>query len=186
VTDARELELATAYHEAAHAVAHIVMGYKLEHVSIDPPKDGTLGGTKGEIVPPSFEARLRQRDEFDDSELRLIGDEIVTYLLGEIAEARRRGDTYRLDPLNVRTDDERQVMGRIGALWPNYAEADEHLAALHTSAQQLAAEHWSKIETVASALLERRRLTGVEAQEVAASNADLLVPWTTRRHFEGE
>jgi hypothetical protein len=46
VADPTQDEIDAAYHEAAHAIAHIGMGYRLEYVSIEPPQESKLGDTK--------------------------------------------------------------------------------------------------------------------------------------------
>jgi ATP-dependent Zn protease len=94
-------EIDTAYHEAAHAIAHLDMGYPLEYVSIVSPQEGKLGGTKGTIAPEELESKLRDRAEFAPAEVQVLRDEMTNYLMGELAEARLHKRTYRLDPHNA-------------------------------------------------------------------------------------
>jgi hypothetical protein len=69
MADPTQDEIDAAYHEAAHAIAHIEMGYPLEYVSIDPPQDCKLGGTKGMIAPPELEPKLKARKSLTSAEI---------------------------------------------------------------------------------------------------------------------
>lgn len=159
-----QTEIDTAYHEAAHAIAYLEMGYELEFVSIMPPQEGKFGGAKGTIAPEELESKLRQRLDLTPAEVHVLRDEMTNYLMGELAEARLHSETYRLDPHNVRTDDERQVMGRVGAIWTNYDIADVQLETMHVRAEAVVALRWQQIEQLANELLKRKTLTGADVE----------------------
>ncbi len=144
------------------------MGYELESVSIDPPQDGKLGGTRGTISPPSFQERLRNRGHFEADEIDVVRDEITKLLMGEMAEAQLHGRRYRLDPRNVddRKTDETEVMGRLGALSSNRDQADVVLEEIQERVELVIWEHWRCVERLADARLERRTLTGYDAAAI--------------------
>jgi hypothetical protein len=167
VPDPTQDEIDAAYHEAAHAIAHIEMGYPLEYVSINPPQDCKLGGTKGMIASPELEPKLKTRKSLTPAEIHTLRDEMTNYVIGELAEARLRNRTYGLDPHNVRNDDERQIMGRASAIWgTDYSTADAELEKIHLRAEAIVASRWQEIEKLAAELLERKTVTGDEAAAV--------------------
>jgi hypothetical protein len=156
-----------AYHEAAHAVLHVILGYDLEWVSIEPNVDThSEGETKGTILPPAVtKERLARGDSFTEEELVAISDNVTNLLAGEVAEARLRGERYQLDPLAVRTRDEQWAIGQVQSVCGSangYARADRELAALIRRAEELLDRHWAFVERVAEGLIVKRRLTGEE------------------------
>jgi hypothetical protein len=56
-------------------------------------------------------------------------------------------------------------MGRVGAIWgTDYDIADVQLETMHVRAEALVALRWQQIEKLAAELLEKKTLTGAEAQ----------------------
>lgn len=156
-----------AYHEAAHAGLHVILGYDLEWVSIEPnPETQSEGETKGTILPPAVtKGRLARGDAFTEEELAAIVDNVTNLVAGEVAEARRSGERYRLDPLAVRTRDEQWAVGQVQSVYGSanaYAHADRELATLTKRAEELLERHWAFVERVAEALMVKGRLTGDE------------------------
>jgi hypothetical protein len=137
------------------------------YVSIDPPQDCKVGGTKGMIARPELEPKLKARKSLTSVEIDVLRDEMTNYVMGELAEARLHNRTYRLDPHNVRTDDERQIMGRASAIWgTDYSTADAELEKIHLRAEAILASRWQEIEKLAPELLRRKTVTGDEAAAV--------------------
>jgi hypothetical protein len=124
------------------------------------------------IASPELEPKLKAREPLLPAEIRVLRDEMTNYVMGELAEARLHNRTYRLDPHNVRTDDERQIMGRASAIWgPDYSTADAELEKIHLRAEAIVASRWQEIEMLAAELLQRKTLTGDAAAAVTSGSA---------------
>ncbi len=158
---------AVAFHEAAHAVLHVDLGYELECVTIKPDAEtNSLGRTKGRILPTSLTSqRIHATTDLTTDERSAMWDNIVNLLAGEVAEARLRGDTYRLDPVkpDAHTRDEWDALGQLQSLYgvgPEYTRADRQLLVATSEAVSRVAATWTFIERVAAELLARTCLNG--------------------------
>jgi hypothetical protein len=159
---------AVAFHEAAHAVLHVVLGYELEFVSIAPDSETkSLGQTKGQILPPSLTPqRVRTgTPPLNGAEEKAMRDNVVNLLSGEVAEAHLRERKYRLDPLKQgnHTRDEKDALGqlqRLYAVGADYTDADRQLECCTAEAEHLIDENWEYVAGVARELLARTHLTG--------------------------
>lgn len=161
-----KLEIDTAYHEAAHAVAHVVLDHELESVSRLPPQPDKLGGTHGRVLPKSLtdgSSNWSMR-RFTPAEIAAIKDSITILLIGDIAEAKLNGGGREFDPNNLQTSDDAEIVGRMTALWRDHATADAEVAVLSRRARAVVDEHWGYIRGVAEALLERGTLSGMDVR----------------------
>src|SRR5579862_3608526 len=136
----------TAYHEAAHAVATLVLGLRLERVALVSAEPGKAAETVGE--PGLKGSQIATQADREGAQKDIIG-----FLAGDIAEAKLRGETYKLDPYqeDVHTSDEQESLGRIGLLNPgDYAAQDALLDELHAERSD-----WSKRTGTRSRLLRK-------------------------------
>ena len=85
---ARNELASTAYHEAGHAVAHFVLGRRIDRVTIV-PGNGYLGRVQGRVLPKSWSPQ--QGDFRPPRELRAAENLLTCLLAGPTAEARFRG-----------------------------------------------------------------------------------------------
>ena len=165
--------LATAYHEAGHAVMHLQLGLPLRRASIIPNKQkGSLGHVHG----GSISTWMVSLAEIDDAweYPRIISRalrEICASKAGHIAERRA----------TKKTNHEGAEGDRSGAsIWlfllaPELA-TQECIALdrwLELRTTRLVKNHWSAIKLVAEALLTRRSLTGAEVRQIVASRDPL-------------
>jgi len=79
-----------------------------------------------------------------------------------MAEAKLNGQGRVFDANNVQTEDDAMIVGRMKAVWPDYAEADAEVAKLVERARGITDENWGYIERVAKGLLEKETLSGDE------------------------
>ena len=84
--------LATAYHEAGHAVVARVLGYRLLGISIDSDVEGKLGHSGSDVLPESLKQSKNWRKEaVTPEEWTAASDDIVIYLAGATAEELLQG-----------------------------------------------------------------------------------------------
>jgi len=124
---------AAAYHEAGHAVVALALGYRCYSVAIE---DG------GRAVC----------DEPAEHALALL---IASF----IAEAKCTGEA------DIWRDEEDRVRAADLALWIARGDMNTASSLLSTVTEQTRArveEHWAEIETIANALVEKRKLSGEE------------------------
>lgn len=170
---ARNNELATAYHEAGHAVVAFYLCIAFKYVTIIPGK-GCFGHLKPKPLFRSSEnpgviCRLFHDNKYD--RVRRKAEKNATVLMAGM-EAQRR---FR--PSSVRsyhgTKDDTDVLDYL-----EYFAADKELwfwqKQLRAQAKNLIASHWPAVEAVAAALLERKRLTGDEVRAVIDAASQ---PW---------
>jgi ATP-dependent Zn protease len=161
-TGKSELEC-TAYHEAGHAVAHLLLGGAVRQVSIVPDAGRARLGHCRRYHLPSF------RPDIDNGPKALprVEREVVAYFAGGIAEAHFRGRHCRS---GARRDMEAafDLACRVCA---SDEEAEKFLAWLYVRAKGLitAERHWPAVEAVARELLARRTLSGAAARAAFAS-----------------
>ena len=153
----------TAYHEAGHAVALWELKFKIKKATIV-PKGNTAGGVSHGHV---HLGRLEGETPPIGKRLSRIHDSLVVAFAGE--EAQRR-----FDPRSLRRDElagDREWSSKLLALLhgdngDNGREVFYAGQYLRTRARNLVNRNWRQVEDLAKALLERKTLSGQEAQEV--------------------
>jgi hypothetical protein len=134
----------------------------------------------------SFRTHSRPRQigpgtRFTPAEAEAVKDDITILLIGDVAEARLHGSAHRFDANDPQTSDEKEIVGRMTALWPAYATADAEVAALEARARKIVATRWRSIDRVATALLRRNTLSGEDVRALMRSLPfRVLARWTTR------
>jgi hypothetical protein len=145
--------LASAYHEAGHAVASLALGFPFQQVTIVEDEE-----SNGGILHPLYQFQFDMTHRANRSAVR---DYLVTVLAGHIAEVRY---TCSRNDAGASADDERVD----SILWDIYGERSErHRRDLEQRARSLVGQRWSSIQVLAQALLDRHTLTGSEAQHIA-------------------
>lgn len=147
-----------AYHEAGHAAAHFAAGRRFRYVTIV-ASDEALGHCANFASPPGF------RPDIDVSPRgeRLLRDQIVSLLAGELADTRHCG---RVDGTMLHVGDDH---ARAVSLASYVVGPDEELSAYinwlsaRTTAQLARPDVWAGLEAIAADLVERRKLTYAEA-----------------------
>lgn len=163
---AEQRERATAFHEAGHAVAHLVLGYPLIEVTSDSLVDGKLGHTHGEVLTPNLKEVLDWSwNSIGPADFATGCDDTVILLAGPLAEAHSTGDEYAIDLDSPRDSDEREITGRIVLLSGSPDEQDGILAELSLQAESMVEENWIYIELLAAELQSRRTISGSEVIE---------------------
>lgn len=162
--------LLAAYHEAGHAVTAVVLGYKIESVSLGWSKEGRSHGrlqlTSFPHLPDNFEpgSPLMASCPF----CRTL--EMIIYFAGGIAERLRSGGPYRQEHY----DDVSRAFRLIRGLSPS-EPWDVHWNRGELRTEELVRHHWAAIQSLADVLLERQKLNG---DEIKALVAPLLGPAT--------
>jgi hypothetical protein len=162
-----EPAVATAYHEAGHALArYLVHGStgpvapapfpdKEAGAEMEPLPPELLDGTR--LVPGPYSAVLRNR----------LVQEVKTGLGGCVAEAI----LLRRDPLEVLDNepslesDRSIVFGVGGSLWLDTEERDREIEALATEMTRELQARWATVERIATAYLEGP-LTATQVREL--------------------
>jgi hypothetical protein len=164
-------EVATAYHEAGHAVARFFTHGTTGPI-IPAPLEGKEAGAEAEPLPGELldGTELVPGPYTPEQRERLIA-EIRTTLAGCVAE----GMIVRRSALDVLEDaasssDRAAVWGIAGRLWNNTDERDRRVDALCDEVETAMAMHWSKAERVARAYLERGELTAEEVRDLVGDD----------------
>jgi hypothetical protein len=142
----------SAYHEAGHAVAAVLLGFQFKHVTIA-PEEGSLGHVLYGIYTMFLNVgrRAYRRD---------LRDYLVCNRAGPLAEERHTG--HRNDDGAADDDDEFRDI-----LYPMYGERREQYDRdLTGQAGQLVTTHWRSIERVAYALIEDRTLPYATVEQI--------------------
>jgi hypothetical protein len=167
----------TAYHEAGHAVASIILRVGVRYVTIIPDlKEGSLGHCAGV-------SSLRSPDQYEEHHFRRIFERgIIVRLAGTIAEAEltgRHGKGFNHVP-RTRGPSGWDGDVAIDLAYPITGGPEElsaYLDWLYFRTRNLLRvhHHWRAVERLAAALLERKKLSGREARRVifAAFNEGL-------------
>jgi hypothetical protein len=175
MTNYTQLEIDTAYHEAGHAVGHVVLDHDLYSASRVPPQSGKLGGTHGRVLPDSLTQGSTKWGgrKFTDAEIEAIEDDITITLMGDMAEAKLKGGGRVFDANNIQTSDDEIIVSRMTAVWPNYEEADAEVEKLADRANTIIEENWEYIWRVANELLEKETLSGDEVRQLRPPSSPL-------------
>jgi hypothetical protein len=150
-----------AYHEAGHVVVGHALGLVLIDADIFPDGVGGYGHTNFEGMAWFQPERFRAAGApLDERHLNFIDSVVVTFLAGPAAEARK-ASRPNLDAAAFDLDRVMREWLVLGGEAPEQQRLDE----LGRRAQRLVEQEctWKAIERVATALLERRRLTAAEA-----------------------
>ena len=145
-----------AYHEAGHVVVGHRLGIDLDSVDILPDGQGGNGHTVFNVAPG-----VRERRDYIEAV-------VTTFLAGPAAEARvagfenPEGSGYDLDAIA------REWLRQLEPEPGNGYRARR--AELGRRADRLVTDSWPQIETLAQALLERRRLTRADALALLADS----------------
>jgi ATP-dependent Zn protease len=159
VTSTAASETATAYHEAGHAVAAWLRGMKFREVSILPNASAnSLGHLLHAGEPrwfhPEYDVSLRT--------VARVENHILVCFAGPAAEARLRGrHNWR-----GAGSDMQQAADMVSFLCGSAEEEEAYLKLVRIRARGLVEAHWVKVEAIAMALMDRRRLTWVEVDTI--------------------
>ena len=157
-------EVATAYHEAGHAVVKACLGLGYSGISIVPDNDswGRVESSKPE--KPSTYAAVDRRDRWHRSRFRA-EKWVMVIQAGDMAQRR-------YDPTSVGISYSRSDFVKCNVLLLNYdpdkknPDAEFHYDLLQKWTESLIEQHWHLVEAVAKALLEHRELTGSQVRAV--------------------
>lgn len=157
--------VATAHHEAGHALADFKLGFRIKSVTIV-PGDGYIGRITGHIGIHLGAAEVRN---VTSATLARWHDKVVSLLAG--GQAQRR-----FDPRSFRHWHTRDDKAAVDMLLSRHHEGDEGRALyryLDIRARNLVAKpmNWRMIQDLARMLLVRRTMTG--EQVVAEFRASL-------------
>ena len=150
-----------AYHEAGHVVVGHRLGLTLVDVDVLDDREGGHGHTNFET--PSW---FRRDGPLDDRKRAFVEAVTTTFLAGTIAESRRAGfENWEAGGFDL--DD--VVRDWLLLLFPA-SEARQRLLGFGQVATRLVDDpaNWKAIETLARALLKRRRLAAPEALAAAS------------------
>jgi hypothetical protein len=172
MTKTAVLREATAYHEAGHAVAAIVLHGTFRYVTIEPTE-----GALGHVMPHPWGKQFRPDLEVTDRMRTRLESHILTLLAGMHAEKLCTG---RWNPSGAASDFH-QAHHLALYLSGSDEAVQAHLLWLSVRATDLVCDplNWAAIQALAAKLLQQPRLTACEAREVVTDahrrQADL--PW---------
>jgi hypothetical protein len=167
---------ATAYHEAGHAVIRLLVYLSLHRATIIPNVNGdSAGHVRGATIPAWIRTIAECGDIWEHPRLvpRAL-NEICALKAGHIAERCATGRANHAGASSDRND----AYLWLFLLTPEEAR-QEWLALdrwLEARTSRLVKEHWSAIQAVASALCERRSLTGTEVRRLVAESDPRVLP----------
>ena len=172
--------IATAYHEAGHAVVSSRLGSKVKHVSIVPnERTETLGHVRHQPIPRRI-LRILEFGFVTPVQRQLVEDHIIISYAGSLAERRQRGRSNHRGAQSDYAD----VVGLADRLCGSAEEVDAYLAWLRIRATNSVNANWDLIESVAQALLARQKLSGDELHEVIQAFYDArLAASPAKVHF---
>ena len=156
----------TAYHEAGHAVAAVLLGIGVSSITIVPD------------VREMSSGMTEYRDTLDTTDTDRVDRYAVAFLAGPVAEAR-----FTPEPIDWEAKDDyidavgcvAGITDRMTLVWGDptdlreaieRAGAEERMRGLVELAEGLVEKHWTQVETVAHALLEANTLEGDEAERL--------------------
>ncbi len=180
----------TAYHEAGHAVSAFYLEHRdpVHQVSIVPR--GQMGGYT--MYLPTEDKSYESKNEMLDNLVSLLGGRVAEALvLGDISTGAsndieratevarkmvtRYGMSEKLGPITFGSGNDEVFLGRDYSHLKNYseetaAEIDSEINRIITTAyartENILSEHMDKLHAVASALIEREKISGEEFETV--------------------
>jgi hypothetical protein len=152
----RQLE-ATAYHEAGHAVAHVLLQVPFRKATIR-EGDDYLGRVEGYKLGKTFLEKIETGDLSlrDEDRIRRI---VITLLAGHEAEQRFTG---RKNSVGAASDHSSVVDFLFRVYSPKATEAYMTFLEIRTEEELNAPGVWKGLQTVAAALLDKKTLTATE------------------------
>lgn len=145
----------TAFHEAGHSVIGLVLGFELDYVTIGPDSKGVLGMSwfaEVDFFNESTGAPVASPTTFERA--------IKKTLAGVLSQTRAASVKSDVHGSADRQHVEMLLVGIPGLR----AEKETRLASLTAETETLVAVCWPGIETLATLLLERSRLSGTEVE----------------------
>lgn len=164
----------TAYHEAGHAVADVVLGIDVDHVTIVPQED--TSGHETVIHPDDIKEGWGVSD-YDDPRVRLHVENFLIGLLAGPYAGRKFYPKARLQATETLSDgrkvlaagsDHSYVVRIIADIFGDDNDQVRWTYERYVTARAraLVETHWRSIELVANALLKRKTLSGDEVKRV--------------------
>ncbi len=151
----------TAYHEAGHAVAAVLLRCPVESITIEPGEDsGCLGrcvlGDRPSWLCPDTSGGSRARF--------YIERRMMILLAGRVAESKHLGRPYH----EGSEGDEDKIARLAEVICGSDGEDQKFIAWLHARTVNLLSveEHWQAVERVVAELLERKTLKGAAVRRV--------------------
>ena len=169
VADERERLRAPAYHEAGHAVAAHMQGYRLRAVSIVATQ-GRLGYCR--LASPGLETLLERAPRG-----RGLTPTHAVHLHALVVISLSGSAALRLAGLSVGSESDdvtarRLIQRLLGVNLGEQESGDRLLARLTGEAETLLRTHWNAVERVAEALLWFRALSGQRVHDLVDSVAE--------------
>ncbi len=163
---------ATAFHEAEHAVAHLVYKRRFEYVTITPDGD-TLGCVhRGSRLG---KAMLSKREKAMDTGFLDFGSLVISSA-GVLAEKEitgkfnNRGAIFDHQTISSFLEDRALFSNWAGYQPVKPSRTTVNLwAAAQGEAEAIVSLFWAKIEAIAQALLERKKVTYDETKEICTA-----------------
>jgi len=161
-----------AYHEAGHAVAHLVMNVPMRRASII-PKENTLGFVSVQKSPRWLTHLFEFGNPWENNRAtRYILAAIICYMAGKIAEKKFTG---RNNNLGSKSDMEMTYRLAETICFDN----DEIRAllkwlSLHT--EKLISKHWESVDVLAKKLLDEKSLSAKEIRKTLINVYPNVVP----------
>ncbi|MEN6643998.1 MAG: hypothetical protein ABFE08_16295 [Armatimonadia bacterium] len=149
---------AVAYHEAGHAVMDCLRGRSFRWVSIV-RTDAYAGQVQGYDLPKWFEPDMASGPEYDE----VIETLVLGLLAGGVVEEEYIG--IRPEPWSVQSDLEKAVT-LAECLSGSIEDTENYLDEMRERARTLLREHWTAVETLATALLQRPKMNGSAACQI--------------------
>jgi ATP-dependent Zn protease len=160
-------DLATAYHEAGHAVASLALGIRVRSASIVPNRESAIDGyVRSQKIGRNTARNIEWADRFTRSRLQA-EKRVMVWMAGELAQ--RRFNPRSVRSYHASMDREEIVDMLMRYARPRLSEAIDvtsHYKLLKEWTAELLDENWILVEAVANALVKRRTLSGSEMRNI--------------------
>jgi len=158
-------ELATAYHEAVHALLAVLEGIRIHQVNVIGGKGYDERVLHDPVVKRSNKQRLETGDISPTLRMQIEAHARVA-LAGTIAQKK-------FDPGSLRsyhsTTDNKNAVDLINCLTASVRETEARLNLLSVQAEQRLKIHWPAVRRFVPILLEKRRISGTETKTLLTS-----------------